>query len=236
MSTLDEKNNNMIDETATISDCTLENNINIYKYSVLTNSHISNNSVVGDFSKIVDSKLGDLTQINRYNYLNKSIIGRHTYTGMNSLIINSTIGKFCSISWRVTIGPANHNYHLPSTHSFIYDDFHKMLPPNHNVYDRFFDDCTVGNDVWIGCNSTILRGINIGDGSVIGANSLVNKDVPPYSIVVGSPAKIVKMRFNESIINEMLELKWWNWSDQKIKDNFKFFEKNPSKKSISEII
>ncbi len=229
------KTTNKLDKTSIVIDSSLGENIELYKFSRIFDSNIGNKSSIGDFSKVEYSTLESHNRIDRYNYVSKSSIGRHSYTGMNSLIINSKIGKFCSISWRVTIGPANHNYSLPSTHSFLYNDFNKLKPLNYTGYDRFNEECIIGNDVWIGCNSTILRGVSIGDGAVVGAHSLVNKDVPPYSIVVGNPAKIIRFRFEQNIIDKMLDLKWWNWSNKKIRMNFEFFENPPTSETIKRI-
>lgn len=78
-------------------------------------------------------------------------------------------------------------------------------------------DIVVENDVWIGAKSTIMSGVKIQNGSIIGANSVVTKDIPPYAIVVGNPAKIVKYRFSEKIIESLLEIAWWNWTEDRIK-------------------
>ena len=80
-------------------------------------------------------------------------------------------------------------------------------------------DVIIGNDVWIGHESTIMSGVKIGDGAVIAANSVVVKDVEPYTIVGGNPAKVIKKRFSDDIINNLLELKWWDWSNEKINEN-----------------
>ena len=77
---------------------------------------------------------------------------------------------------------------------------------------------TIGNDVWIGAKSTIMSGVKIGDGAVIGSGSVVAKDVPPYAIVVGNPAKIIKYRFDENQIEDLLKISWWNWPENKIKE------------------
>ena len=78
-------------------------------------------------------------------------------------------------------------------------------------------DIEVGNDVWIGAKSTIMSGVKIGDGAVIGAGSTITKDVPPYSIVAGNPGKVVKYRFNEDQIRKLLSIKWWDWTEDRIK-------------------
>ena len=80
-------------------------------------------------------------------------------------------------------------------------------------------DINVGNDVWIGATSTIMSGITIGDGAIIGAGAIITKDVPPYAIVVGNPGKVVKYRFTEEQIELLLKISWWNWDEDKIKDN-----------------
>ena len=80
-------------------------------------------------------------------------------------------------------------------------------------------DIHVGNDVWIGATSTIMSGITIGDGAIIGAGSMVTKDVPPFAIVAGNPSKIVKYRFTEEQIEKLLQISWWDWEEDKIKDN-----------------
>lgn len=79
----------------------------------------------------------------------------------------------------------------------------------------------VGNDVWIGQNVTLLPGVHIGDGTIIGANSVVAKDVPPYCIVAGNPSRVIRKRFDDELINYLLELKWWDWPIEKIEANFK---------------
>ena len=80
-------------------------------------------------------------------------------------------------------------------------------------------DITIENDVWIGANSTIMSGIKIGNGAIVAAGSTVTKDVPSYAIVAGNPAKVVKYRFTEEQIEKLLSIAWWDWDEQKIKDN-----------------
>ncbi|SCH02904.1 Streptogramin A acetyltransferase [uncultured Clostridium sp.] len=82
---------------------------------------------------------------------------------------------------------------------------------------------TVGNDVWIGCNVVVLPGVTIGDGAVVAAGSIVSKDIPAYAIVAGVPARVIKYRWDEKTIERVSELKWWNWNDEKIKDNLELF-------------
>jgi virginiamycin A acetyltransferase len=93
----------------------------------------------------------------------------------------------------------------------------------------------IGNDVWIGTGSTILTGVKIGDGAVIAVNAVVTNDVPPHGIACGTPAKVLKYRFSEEIIKELLEIKWWNWEIEKIKKNKDLFYNKVSLESLKEI-
>ncbi len=131
-----------------------------------------------------------------------SIVGDNTYIGLNSNITKATIGNYCSIANNVTIGSGEHLLDSISTSALFYHEAktYEILTKN---------KCTIGHDVWIGVDAIIRRGVTIGNGAVIGANSFVNKDVPDFAIVVGSPAKIVRYRFNEAQINKLNESKWW---------------------------
>jgi len=222
----------LIDKTATLENANLDGDNYVYKFARIRETTLKEGASVGDFSKVDYSCIGEKVRIDRFNHIYKSNIDRYSYTGMNSVIMCSTIGKFCSISWGVTIGGAEHDYKKVTTHSFLYNDFYNLKPNDYIAYDRFSKKCELGNDVWIGCNSTILRGVKISNGAVIGANSLVNIDIPSYSIAVGNPAKIVKFRFNDEIIELLEKLQWWNWSEEKIRNNFSFFEKIPTKEDI----
>jgi len=102
-------------------------------------------------------------------------------------------------------------------------------------YNVFEKKCIIGNDVWIGTNSTILRGVTIGNGAVIGANTVVTKDVPDYAIVVGNPARIIKYRFSETIAEKLNGICWWDFPLDIIKKNFALFQSNEIEKVIDEL-
>ena len=127
------------------------------------------------------------------------------------------VGNFCSIGPGVVIllGGGNHQYDTVST--FPFDDF---FPEYHGVEDRFGKrGVVIGSDVWIGMEAMILPGIKIGDGAVIGARSVVTKDVPPYAVVAGNPARLIKFRFPEDVVDRLLEIGWWDWPLDKIMEN-----------------
>lgn len=202
----------------------MNNEVKLYYRAESQNNTIGQNSYIGDLSRVRDSILGNYVHIDRFNCILKTKIGNYSYTGPYDMVFNAHIGNFVSISYGVTIGPPEHNYHRLSMHPFIYDTRFNIFDRDDVVYNEKFDKkVEIGNDVWIGCNSTILRGVKIGDGAIVGANSLVKHDVPPYAIVVGCPAKILKYRFSEEIIEELLRIEWWHWDVEKIKRNKDLF-------------
>ena len=144
-------------------------------------------------------------------------IGNYSYVKENSKIFRNTIiGKFCSIATDVTIGASSHPSDFLSTHPFQYDPgYLSDTPP---LSWNTFRPTIIGNDVWIGCHSIIIGGINIGNGVIIGAGSVVTKDVPPYAIVVGAPARILRYRFPQDIIEQLQNAQWWNLPEEKIKN------------------
>lgn len=125
------------------------------------------------------------------------------------------IGKFCSIARGVTIFlGGDHRTDWVTTYPF------SVTRPNiagHITgHPRTKGDVIIGNDVWIGSNASILSGVTIGDGAVIGAHAVVAKNVPPYAIVVGNPAKIIRFRFDQETIDKLIAIAWWDWPDEKI--------------------
>lgn len=144
------------------------------------------------------------------------IIGTHTYGNpirrgdMNTI----HIGKFCSIAEGVVFDSGfNHNAKFVSTFPFNSRWPGCELIEGHPICKG---DITIGNDVWICEHVLIMSGITIGDGAVIGAHSIVTKDVAPYSIVAGAPAREIKKRFSPEIIEQLLKIRWWDWPDEKI--------------------
>ena len=153
-------------------------------------------------------------------------VGKYTY-GHNEINVMSwgsksklIIGSFCSIAseTKIFLG-GNHRTDFFTTFPFghIFEDI--FISNNKLEHPISNGNVIIGNDVWIGYNSTIMSGIKIGDGSVIAAGSVVVKDVEPYTIVGGTTAKFIKKRFDDKTISVLLNLKWWEWSDEKISEN-----------------
>lgn len=135
------------------------------------------------------------------------------------------IGRYSSLGHRLkfVIG-LNHDGSEVTTYPFR----DLLDPPNDGVLNHYFASnhyqIIIGNDVWIGCDVTILGGVRIGNGAIIGAGAVIAKDVPPYAVVAGNPARIVKFRFAQDVIDKLQEIKWWNWPEEKIKENVSLFE------------
>lgn len=129
------------------------------------------------------------------------------------------IGKFCSIACGTTfiMGSANHRIDSVSTYPFnVFGGKWHEITPSHLSQIPFKGDTVVGNDVWFGRECVIMPGVKIGDGAIIAAYSVVTKDVEPYTVVGGNPARVIRKRFDEKLINLLLELKWWDFEPEKI--------------------
>lgn len=201
---------------------------------LVVDSNVHESAKIGMLSDILKCDIAESCMTGRFSKMAYSEMGIASYIGDYTVVINSTIGKFCSISWGVTIGPEEHDFSRLTTHSFLYS-LKSFKIVQQKYYSPFEKPCNIGNDVWIGSNATILRGVTIGDGAVIGANSIVTKDVPPYSIVVGNPGKIIKYRFEPNIIRQLLELKWWDLPIYVISENAALFSQNPDLELIKKL-
>jgi len=133
-----------------------------------------------------------------------AVVGNNNYFGTRCMILYADIGNYCSIAPHVIIAPANHSIDFITTANVIVNRI------NSYSFDLFQSRAVIGNDVWIGANVVIAQGVKIGNGAVVGANSFVNKDIPPYAIAVGSPAKVIRYRFSDDLQKLISESKWWD--------------------------
>ncbi|WP_084224402.1 CatB-related O-acetyltransferase [Stenoxybacter acetivorans] len=147
---------------------------------------------------------------------NNVSIDKYTFINWNSVIYpNVYIGAYCSIGRGIQIGLANHPVNWLSTHTFQYNanwfnnipEYQKLKRSKHHIHHP---KVSIGSDVWIGNNAMIKAGVTIGHGAVVGAGAIVTKNIPPYAIVGGNPAKIIRYRFDKNTIDKLLLLKWWS--------------------------
>lgn len=154
-------------------------------------------------------------------------IGRFSYFNGINTVENCKMGRYCSISYGVHIGLVSHLCEkLVSTHPFFFiqSDMDDKFSRYGYADKKYFNNdalTEIGNDVWIGANALIKSGLKIGDGAVIGAGSVVTKDVEPYAIVAGVPAKLIRYRFTEQQIRFLLKFKWWEKPEIWLKENWK---------------
>ena len=180
-----------------------------------------------------NTTLGAYTQLQAHSVLNNVALGDFTYCAGYNQIDYARIGKFCSIASFVRINPGNHpTYTRVAQHHFTYRSELFGLGSNDTDFFAWRESrlVTIENDVWIGHNASIMPGVTIGNGAVIGTGSVVTKDVAPYSIAAGVPAKTITMRFSDEVIEKIEKSRWWDWDYETIKERLADF------RSIDEFI
>ena len=201
-----------------------------------------------------NNHLDKKTVIYRNAKIRGSEVGAYSYISPNTVIENAQIGRFCSISDHCRIGMGTHNTNQISTSPQRRAAFEccggthntnqistspiftqkvngtKARWVDKNVNDSPFRKVRVGNDVWIGSRAMILGGVTVGDGAVVGAGAVVTKDVPAYAIVAGVPAKVIKYRFPDRLIELLMDFKWWYYPEDVLREHISRFQK----KDISE--
>lgn len=182
------------------------------------NSHIDKTSVIGTSCNVLRTQMG-----------------KYSYCGNDCQIVNAEIGAFCSISDHVFVGGAEHPMDRVSMSPVFQNTRHSGPSKRFAYFESPKTKRTIiGNDVWIGHGVTIKQGVVIGDGAVIGSNALVTKDVPPYAVVGGVPAKVIKYRFPQEIIDRLEEIQWWNLPDEKISEVVELFKiDNPDLEALN---
>jgi len=175
-------------------------------FALIKNSTIDNKSTVLAKSRIYNSR-----------------VGKYTYIAGKCTICNTKIGNFCSIAANCIISPGKHPINHVSTSPVFYSKKNVLNKCFNEFKFDEYDETVIGNDVWIGINAFIKGGISIGDGAVIGAYAVVTRDVEPYSIVGGNPAKVIRKRFDNEVIEQLLKSKWWDDDDATIQRKALYF-------------
>lgn len=168
------------------------------------------NSVIEDGAKLISC-----TICNNCDIRKNVLIDENSYINNNCNIISAIIGKYCSIGYNVDIGMFEHPIDFVSTSPKIYK--------NNSDWNEISNPPIIKNDVWIGSQAVILQGVTIGNGAVIASGAVVTKDVPPYAIVGGVPAKVIKYRFSQETIDKLQKIEWWNKDSIWINKNLYLF-------------
>lgn len=177
---------------------------NIRKAPLVYDSKLSSDIFMEDCARLIRCEVLGVCYVGYYTYMNSGIIRSHV-----------EIGRYCSIGRNVSIGLGSHNIDMASTSPFF--DFEGAKSSLKLASECPKRRVKIGNDVWIGDNVLINSGVTIGDGCVIGAGTIVTKDIEPYSIAVGVPGKVLRKRFDESTIERLVSMKWWNMDPEILK-------------------
>jgi acetyltransferase-like isoleucine patch superfamily enzyme len=179
------------------------------------------------FFAVWDSASGfdKTSEIRRSAKLKESTVGKYSRINPGCIIYKATVGNFTAIGRDSSIGLGYHPTNYVSTQNIFYK--------KNNMSNRWYKPIeleakkiTIGSDVWIGAEAMILDGVSIGHGAIVGARAVVTKDVPPYAIVVGMPAKVVKYRFPPEVIERLLEVAWWDLPESALDGKVEFFRSN----------
>jgi len=193
---------------------------------VIGNKMLSENPTIHENCKLKNSVIGKWTEIGPNNYWENVEFGDFSYTSGYNQIQNAKIGNFVNIATGVRIGPTHHPMDRPTLHHFTY---RRKLYGFDSIDDEEFfkwrklQIVEIGHDVWLGHNAIVMPGVKIGNGAVVGSGAVVTRDVEPYAIVVGVPARSIRKRFSDEIIDKLQEIGWWYWSYRTIKERLNDF-------------
>ncbi len=174
-------------------------------------------------ARVQASSLGEWTDIGPNCTIVEATIGDYTYAAGDASIIYSQVGKFCSIASHVRLNPGNHPMHRVTQHHMTYR--RRMFGFAETDDEEFFNwrrahPVKIGHDVWIGHGAIVLPGVTVGDGAVIGAGAVVTKNVEPYVIVGGVPAKPIRERFPRQVAERLQAIAWWDWPRTVLEQRF----------------
>jgi acetyltransferase-like isoleucine patch superfamily enzyme len=167
-------------------------------------------------SSVRESEIHRTAKVESGSSVYRSSLGRYSFCGYDCELFYASVGSFTSIANNVVLGGARHPMEWISTSPVFYHgrDSVRAKFSEHRLPDPLRVE--VGHDVWVGRSAIVISGVRVGTGAVIGAGAVVSRDVPPYSVVVGNPARVVKMRFSDDIVKQLLETKWWEFEESEL--------------------
>lgn len=186
---------------------------------------LSSEPTIHDSVRITDSTLGEWTEIRSHTRLNESAIGDYSYLMERVQLDYASVGRFGNVASDARLGPTNHPIDRPTAHHFTYRaGMYDLGSDDDTVFERRASEpVTVGHDVWIGHSATVLPGVEIRNGAVVGAGAVVTEDVDPYTIVVGIPAKPVGRRFSPKTEKRIEATEWWDWDHETLSERLDDF-------------
>ncbi|MDD7911778.1 DapH/DapD/GlmU-related protein [Pseudovibrio exalbescens] len=192
-------------------------------------------TVIDPSVQLRETTIGRRCEILQRSALEYTELGDYSYVGSDCMIADTTIGKFTAIAAHVRLGPPNHPMHRPSQHRFTYtpEYYEADAERDHAFFkERRQARVTIGNDVWIGHGVTVLAGVTVGDGAILAAGAVVAKDVEPYTIVGGVPAKKIKDRFPQQLSKRLRALRWWDLPEAVLFHNLALFQSEDIEKFV----
>lgn len=184
-------------------------------------------TVIDPSVRMRETQIGAQCEVLAETYIEYSELGDFSYMGEHCCVADAQIGRFTAIANHVRIGAPNHPMDRASQHRFTYcPEYYDAQAERDNGFfaERRADRVIIGNDVWIGHGVIVLPGVAVGDGAVLAAGAVVTKDVPPYIIVGGVPAKVIRARFAADIAAQLQAIAWWNWPLEKLMANLADFQ------------